>query len=630
MTWAPAFGAIYRPGMTEFRLWAPSAFRVEVVIERSGQPASVHGMSRMDDRFFSVILEDVHPGDLYRYRVDGRGPWPDPASRFQPQGVHGPSQVVDSSVFEWTDHAWAGIPMEELVLYELHAGTFTPEGTFSSAAGRLPVLQDLGITAVELMPVADFPGARNWGYDGVALFAPARCYGSPDDLRRFVDRAHQLGLAVHLDVVYNHIGPDGSYLAALEPQLFSERLHSPWGKGINFDGPGSAMVRRFFIENALYWIHEYHIDGLRLDATHAIVDESPRHFLAELAAEIRHSTRGRRRTLLIAEDNRNLSIVATPAVEGGWDLDGVWSDDFHHQIRRCLAGDRDAYFADFDGSTDGIAATLRQGWFYCGQDAAYFGRKRGADPARLELPSFGMCIQNHDQAGNRVMGDRLHHGITPASYRAASALLLLAPETPLLFMGQEWAASTPFQFFTDHHQELGRLVTEGRRREFARFRAFSDAPAREKIPDPQDLATFLRCRLNWEESQQERHAAVRRLYAALLRLRRTQPALHSCLREDFAVGALGEHALWLHRWCGPYQLLAIIQLRGGGIHRLQPELVSGAGDEWKTVLTTEDSPFCTDPVPILLDPPDLIGFRRPGAIVLTAEGATGKGELARV
>lgn len=629
MTWAPAFGALCRPVSTEFRLWAPAASRVEAVIERTGQPAAVYGLTRTDDGFFSVVLDSVGPGDLYRYRVDGRGPWPDPASRFQPQGVHGPSQVVDSSAFEWTDQAWAGIPMEELVLYELHVGTFTREGTFSSAARRLPLLQDLGITAVELMPVADFPGERNWGYDGVALFAPARRYGSPDDLRRFVDSAHQLGLAVHLDVVYNHIGPDGSYLAALEPQLFSARHRSPWGKGINFDGPGSAMVRCFFIENALHWIHEYHIDGLRLDATHAIVDESPRHFLAELAAEVHHSTRSlRRRTLLIAEDNRNLPIMASPALEGGWDLDGVWSDDFHHQIRRCLAGDRDAYFADFDGSTGAIAATLRQGWFYCGQDSPYFGGKRGADPCAMKLPSFVICIQNHDQTGNRAMGDRLHHGVSPASYRAASALLLLAPETPLLFMGQEWAASTPFQFFTDHHPELGRLVTEGRRREFARFRSYSDPAAREKIPDPQDLSTFARCRLNWDEAQLERHASVRRLYEALLRLRRTQPALRSRLREDFDIEALGEHALWLRRRCGRHQLLAIVQLRGDGVHRLPPELVSGAGAGWKTVLTTEDSLFCTDPVPILFDPPAVAGFRRPGAAVLAAEA--GEGDTERV
>jgi maltooligosyltrehalose trehalohydrolase len=610
MSWQASLGATCLGWGTRFRVWAPEAETVEVVLESQNQ---AHSMSKTGDGYFALVLPSVGAGTLYRYRVDGKGPFPDPASRFQPDGVHGPSQIVDPGQFEWSDQQWSGIEMTDLVLYELHIGTFTPEGTFAAAAKRLAWLKDLGVTAVELMPVSDFPGERNWGYDGVCPFAPARCYGTPDDLRALVSEAHRLGLAVHLDVVYNHFGPDGAYQGTFSGAYFSKKHHSPWGAALNFDGPLSEPVRDYVIENALRWIHEYHFDGLRLDATHAIADDSHRHILASIASAVRASVaQCGRRVQVVAEDVRNLAGMVTPEAEGGWGLDGVWSDDFHHQVRRCLAGDSDGYFQDFDGATSGIAATARQGWFYTGQHAPYFNAARGTDPNGVPLERFVFFIQNHDQVGNRAFGDRLNRTIEPAAYRAASVLLLMLPETPLLFMGQEWAASSPFRYFTDHHAELGRLVTEGRRKEFASFRAFADSEAREKIPDPQDVQTFLRSKLNWEECEREPHAAMLRLYRRLLRLRREEPALRSPAREDFVIEALDDDTLILQRRAGAaVPLLGVVCLRGAGA-------VSVAGHVLgEPAFTTEDAAFCPDPAPVEFDAGDgSIRFQRPGAVVL--------------
>ncbi len=521
-----SLGANWRDGAATFEVWAPEAAHLEVVLEPDAGPHRAHPMRRLDEGYFTIELSGVSPGALYRFRLDGRGPFPDPASRFQPQGVHGPSQVVDPGAFGWTDTAWRGGVLEETVLYELHIGTFTPAGTFRATLERLPYLRDLGVTAVELMPVADFAGDRNWGYDGVALFAPARCYGSPDDLRALVDAAHQLGLSVHLDVVYNHFGPDGAYQSTFSPHYISRSHRTPWGETLNFDGPGSRPVRDYVVENAVRWVREYHFDGLRLDATHAIVDDSPRPIVAEITAAVRDAVAASgRQVLVVAEDARNLRRVVESEAAGGWGAHATWSDDFHHQMRRALAGDTDGYFADFTGSTADIAATARQGWFYRGQDAPSFGGPRGTDPTGISSERFVFFLQNHDQTGNRALGDRLHHTIDLAAWRAASVLLLLLPETPLLFMGQEWGASTPFQFFTDHHPELGRAVTAGRRREFSRFAAFADPAGRETIPDPQDPETFRASRLVWEEQEREPHRSLLRLYRRLLAFRRTEAAL---------------------------------------------------------------------------------------------------------
>jgi maltooligosyltrehalose trehalohydrolase len=621
MKWNPSIGAWPEEAATRFRVWAPDARRIELVAETATGQALRVPLEKSAGGYFEVSLSEVKPGDLYRYQIDGQGPFPDPASRFQPGGVHGPSRVVDPD-FPWTDADWRGVPLEDLVLYELHVGTFTPSGTFAAAAEKLPLLRDLGITAVELMPVADFPGVRNWGYDGVALFAPARCYGRPDDLRRFVDDAHRIGLAVHLDVVYNHLGPDGAYHSVFSAHYASKTHRSPWGAALNFDGPDSAPVRDFFIENALHWIHEYHIDGLRLDATHAIVDNSPRHFLAELSSRVRDSIAdGRRTVVLAAEDVRNLAHMARPVADGGWGMDAVWSDDFHHEMRRCLAGDQDGYFEDFRGTTTEIAATARQGWFYCGQRASFFGGPRGTDPKGLDPRRFVFFLQNHDQVGNRAFGDRLHHvgehGIDLAVYRAATAFFLLLPQTPLLFMGQEWAATSPFQFFTDHSPGLGAQVTEGRRNEFSRFKAFADPRNRAAIPDPQDAGTFQRSRLRWEEAAAEPHAATLRFYQKLLSLRREEAALRS--EESHAVAAAADDAILVRRESGSGEtLLSITRLRGAGSLALRAEELA-AGGPWNVLITSEEAAFAPDPAPPRVDLPSLIiTFERPGAVILKA------------
>ncbi|MBI2817129.1 MAG: malto-oligosyltrehalose trehalohydrolase [Acidobacteria bacterium] len=631
VAWQPSVGAWREGGLTHFRVWVPDAKKLEVVLETFPAGASAFALQKAGNGFFEGSSAEVPPNGLYWYQIDGQGPYPDPASRAQPQGVHGPSQVIDAAEFPWTDATWMGVSLDELVLYEMHVGTFTPAGTFAGAADCLPTLRDLGVTAVELMPVADFPGKRNWGYDGVALFAPARCYGTPDQLRRFIDEAHRTGLAVHLDVVYNHLGPDGAYHGIFSPYYFSQQHKSPWGAAINFDGPHSSQVRNFFIENALHWIHEYHVDGLRLDATHAILDESPRHFLAELAAAIRESLRGsRRQVLVIAEDIRNLAGMVKPESEGGWGLDAIWSDDFHHQMRRCLAGDRDGYFEDFEGTTEDIAVTARAGWFYCGQYARYFGKPRGTAPEGISPRRFVFFLQNHDQVGNRALGDRLHHQIDLAAYRAATALLLLLPQTPLLFMGQEWAASTPFQYFTDHYPELGKLVTEGRRSEFSRFAAFSEPQTRERIPSPQDLRTFLAGQLHWEERGMEPHASTLRFFQSLLLLRCSEPTLLVREAENYNIAALDQDALLLRRHAeGLPALLAVIRLRGAGVEDLRenPHAVAGAGLRWSLLLTSEEESFTTDPMPARLDfDGPVIEFARPGVIILKSIHAHPGGE----
>jgi maltooligosyltrehalose trehalohydrolase len=617
--WHPSLGAWPDLGGTRFRVWAPVAKSVEVVLERPAPAA--HPMARYPDGTWGVRLDGVGIGARYRYRLDGGGAFPDPASRFQPEGVHGPSEVVDPDGYPWTDEDWRGVAHRDLVLYELHVGTFTPEGTFAAAARRLPHLVALGVTAVELMPIADFPGDRNWGYDGVDLFAPARCYGRPDDLRAFVDEAHRLGLAVFLDVVYNHLGPEGNYLSVFSPYYFSEVHENPWGRGLNFDGPHSEMVRNFFIENALHWVHEYRFDGLRLDATHAMIDTRSRHFVTELTTRVRESVHDRR-IFVIAEDHRNLASMVKGEGEGGWGLNGVWADDFHHKVRVALAGDNEGYYVDYSGSMTDLAAILNEGWYFKGQVSTYLGEARGTDPAGVPPRRFVFCLQNHDQIGNRAFGERLHHQIEPAAYRAASVLMLCAPATPLLFMGQEWAASSPFLYFTDHPEELGRLVTEGRRREFRHFRSFADPEAREAIPDPQGESTFARSRLDWDEIEAEPHASTLRLYRSLLALRRTEPSLGYAGPGSFRAFALGETTLLIRQDAavGP-SLLGVIQMQGSARADLagHPALDGLDARRCQVVLTTEDPPFAPVPVPPAVDlagDAPAIRFERPAAVLL--------------
>ena len=569
-----------------YRTWCKHEGAEALVL---GDDSSVRRVIRLEaegDGYFSGIDADGAAGDLYRYRFGDSQGWPDPASRFQPSGVHGPSMVVNPSGYRWTDDTWARPSYDDLIIYEMHVGTFTAKGTFESARDRLEHLVALGVTAIELMPLADFPGDRNWGYDGVMLYAPSRAYGTPDDLRALVDAAHALGLAVILDVVYNHFGPDGNYTGVYHDEYVNEELHTPWGAALNYAAP---QVRAFFLENAPYWMREFHIDGFRMDATHEIADESERHILAEIAEAV-HSLGG----FVIAEDERNEPKLLTPAKRGGYGFDGAWADDFHHVVRVMLTGNREGYYANYEGTPHELAQTLTHGWLFRGQRQTTTRRTRGGDPAGLRPPQFVYCISNHDQTGNRAFGERLGHVISAAAYRAASALLCLVPQTPLLFMGQEWCASTPFQFFTDHNPELGKLVTEGRRKEFQNFAAFADPKQRDMIPDPQAMSTFADSKLRWEEMREERHAQMLLLYQEFLGLRRTHAGLRQRSSDAWLATELenGIVAL-LSGSAGEYRLAVLVDLVGGHDRPNLEEtrLAPGSGRDWRPILSTNEARF---------------------------------------
>jgi maltooligosyltrehalose trehalohydrolase len=555
---APRTGAWLEGDGVTFRVWAPDHARVTYVLY-SSDGATIRREMDADAEaggYFALHVPGVGAGQLYRIRPGGGGPFPDPASRSQPRGVHGPSEVV-SDAFAWTDRGFTGRPIEDLVIYEVHVGAATPEGTFDALVPKLAGLRALGVTALELMPIASFPGSRGWGYDGVALYAPHASYGGPDGLRRLVDAAHAEGLAVLLDVVYNHLGPDGNYLRCYARDYFTDRHTTPWGDALHFDGPGSAPVREHFLANAAMWIRDHHLDGLRLDATHAIADDSPVPIVQAIADRARAAAPDRR-VVVIAEDERNVRDLVLPVPAGGQGLDGVWADDFHHAMRRLLAGDRDGYYRDYRGDAAEIATILERGWLYEGAHSIHHGGPRGTSAEGIDPASFVHCLQNHDQIGNRALGDRLGASVGPGLFRAASALLLLSPHTPLIFMGQEWNASTPFLYFTDHHEELGRAVTEGRRREFAAFGAF----AKESIPDPQAESTFLRSKLDPTEAARAGHAGTLAWYRALLRLRAEHPALASSARRRFRAEALGREGVAIHRFGGGARLVVVVALLG--------------------------------------------------------------------
>jgi maltooligosyltrehalose trehalohydrolase len=626
------FGARPTDRGTCFRLLAGYGGSCELVL-LTGSARGEYRMPQPQDGVAELLVPRAAAGDRYSYRLNGGGPRPDPASRFQPEGVHGPSEVVDPAAYQWSDDDWLGPLVRDLVVYELHVGTFTSSGTFLEARDRLDDLRDLGITAIELMPIADFPGRRNWGYDGVALYAPSRAYGRPDDLRALVNRAHTLGLAVLLDVVYNHLGPEGAYLPEFNPPHLTDRHETPWGQAVNLDGPRGDLVRRFLIDSALHWIREYHIDGLRLDATHALIDGRARHFVRELSDAVheeaarvtveRRSCRPgeHRRVILLAEDERNLSDIVARAGDSAWRMDGVWADDFHHVVRRLVCGDSHGYYADYVGTTAELARTIRQGWLYCGERSRHRQRARGTDPSGVPMCRFLICVQNHDQIGNRAFGERLHHQTDAATWRAVSTVLLTAPMTPLLFMGQEWAASTPFLFFTDLEPALGSLVTEGRRREFRAFPQFQHVEARDRIPDPQADSTFEASRLRWSERQLPRHAGVLALYRALLELRRTIPALGGSSSLSGEAVAPDAQTLIVRRACGPSVCWIVTCLRGSSRVSLDDvAFVPGEASAWEVVLTTEDPRYAEDPNPVRVDMPagPVVAFERPGAVILRA------------
>ena len=539
-------------GHCRFLLWAPFIDKVELhlVAPEDRLVPLVKGKRG----YHHAVVEGVEPGSLYLYRLDGQKERPDPASRFQPHGVHGPSQVVSPS-FAWDDLDWSGLPLQQYLLYELHVGTFTPEGSFSAAIAHLGELRDLGITAVELMPVAQFPGSRNWGYDGVYPFAVQESYGGPEGLRRFVNGCHRQGLAVVLDVVYNHFGPEGNYLGDFGP-YFTDRYHTPWGSAINLDGPHSDEVRRFFVDNALYWVSEFHMDALRLDAVHAIYDRSAQPFLQELAGVVhRRAERMKRRVYLIAESDLNDSRLIRATDVGGYGLDAQWSDDFHHALHTLLTGERSGYYRDF-GTVDHLARAYRNGFVYTGQYSRHRQRRHGNSPRGCPAHRFVVCSQNHDQIGNRMLGERLSQLVPFEGLKLAAAAVLLSPFIPLLFMGEEYGETAPFLYFVSHgDSSLVEAVRKGRRDEFSAFSWLGEPP------DPQDEATFLRTKLDHRLRGQGYHRTLLQFYTELIRLRQAVPALSSLSKEQMDVLAIDkQRLLFIHRWSGPSEAALVLNL----------------------------------------------------------------------
>ncbi|MFY9980354.1 MAG: malto-oligosyltrehalose trehalohydrolase [Candidatus Sulfotelmatobacter sp.] len=529
------FGAqCLEDGSVRFRLWAPAAHKVELSIESAQTDGATRiPLQPLDQGWFELITGAAKPGSHYRFRINDAREVPDPASRFQPNDVQGPSEVVDPTAFDWQDGDWRGRPWEDAVIYELHVGTFTASGTFQSLGDRLDYLADVGVTAIELMPVADFPGSRNWGYDGVFHYAPDSVYGRPDDLKNLVQSAHQRGLMVLLDVVYNHFGPEGNYLNVYAPQFFTDRHHTPWGNAINFDGRQGQIVRDFFIQNGLYWLTEYNFDGLRLDAVHAIVDDSSPNVLTELAAAVHNSTDidPERHVHLVLENDLNQAryLQRTDGCRTRA-YTAQWNDDIHHVLHVLLTGERDGYYADYsDRPVSKLGRCLTEGFAYQGEASIFrSGQPRGEPSANLPPTAFISFLQNHDQVGNRAFGERITTLADRRAIRAAVSIVLLAPSPPLLFMGEEFGTQTPFLYFCDFKNDLAEAVAAGRRNEFARLAKFTDPERRAGIPDPNDPKTFESSQLNWDETARPEHCQWLNLYRRLLGLRRDYVVPHLC------------------------------------------------------------------------------------------------------
>ncbi len=590
-----------------FRCWAPKADRVEVVLESHG---TVHALTRQTDGYWTGLVPEASAGMRYRYRLDGKQAYPDPCSRFQPEGPHGSSLIVDPGAYRWHDQMWRGVTMHGQVIYELHIGTFTSEGTFDSAITRLDDLKELGITVIEVMPVAEFPGRWNWGYDGVGLYASAHVYGDQEAFKRFVDEAHQRGLGVILDVVYNHLGPDGNYLPTFSDEYFTDRYPNEWGQAINFDGPGSRGVRDFFIQNACYWISEYHVDGLRLDAVHAFHDASPVHVVAELSQAARR-TAGQRSVILIAECESQWIHTIQPVAQDGWGLDGVWSEDFHHATRVAATGRSEGYYTDYRGTPQELISCVKRAFLYQGQRYQWQDKPRGTVVSNEPARGFVFFLQNHDQVANQLWGDRLHHRTSPGVYRALTALLLLAPETPLLFMGQEFAASVPFLFFADFPPgRLSAEIHEGRKKFLAQFPSYGSSNAQSAVVDPCDPTTFERSKLDWTERERRRDSLA--LHRDLLRLRRDDQVIARQARDRVDGAVIGPSAFVL-RYAGEDgdDRLLLVNLGADLDFRPAPEplLAPPVGRSW-SFQWSSDAP--TYGGPGVIEPLTETGWRVPG------------------
>jgi maltooligosyltrehalose trehalohydrolase len=577
-----SLGATLQGTCCQFRVWAPAA--QEVMVEVYGQPVERTPLLPVGDGYFAAERADLHAGQRYRYVLDGVA-LPDPCSRFQPEGPHGPSEIVDPRAYRWRDEGWRGIGLNGLVLYEIHVGTFTAQGTFAAAATRLSHLRSLGVTAVEIMPIAECPGRFNWGYDGVAWFAPSHNYGPYEGLKGFVDAAHAAGLGVILDVVYNHFGPDGNYTRSFSPHYLGARA-TEWGEAINYDGEHCAPVRELVIANACEWIRDFHLDGLRLDATQSICDSSPSHVLAELTAAARAAA-APRRIIVIAEDETQRASKLLPVSDGGLGLDALWNDDFHHAARVAATGRREAYYHDYFGTPQEFISSAKRGFLYQGQYYPWQKQPRG-EPMRSPASRCVSYLQNHDQVANSSSGLRLHQISSPALCRALTALQLLGPQTPLLFMGQEFHASAPFLFFADHQEPLRTQVRDGRGEFLTQFASLAGGDGRAALTDPGEEATFLRSKLDWSECTEQNPAL--RLHRELLLLRRLDPVIRGQGYQGFDGAVLGERAFLL-RWfngAGGDRML-IVNLGDDIRERPLPEplLAPPAGTNWALLWSSE-------------------------------------------
>jgi maltooligosyltrehalose trehalohydrolase len=559
-----------------FRVWAPAVSSVEVIIV--GPSGRSMPLDDSGDGYFSATADNIPSGSLYRYRLNGEKERPDPASRFQPQDVHGPSQVIDD-FFPWEDSHWAGWPLQRAVFYELHVGTFTRDGTFDAIVPHIAELKELGVTAIEVMPVAQFPGSRNWGYDGVLPFAVQNSYGGPQGFKRLVNACHKIGLAVVLDVVYNHLGPEGNYLADFGP-YFTDRYKTPWGPALNFDGPESDHVRRYFIANAVYWITEFHVDGLRLDAVHAILDHSPYTFLEQLADEVKQqATALGRQVLLIPESAANDARLIRGRKLGGYGFDAQWNDDFHHALRGVLTGERSGYYQDY-GEFGQLVKAFREGFVYSGEYSAFRRHRHGTSTKDIPAERFVVFAQNHDQVGNRMLGERLSQLVSFEALKLAAAAVILSPFIPLLFMGEEYGEEAPFQYFISHGDGgLIDAVRHGRRLEFAAF-GWPGEP-----PDPQDEKTFLRAKLNHQLKREGKYRALRDFYRELLRLRNELAPLARLSKETCEVrGCESDRVLVLRRGSGREIVTAIFNFNAAPVSLAAPM----ATGRWRKALDSTE------------------------------------------
>ena len=609
----PSFGAIpLGDGQCFFRVWAPKVDRVELQL---GQPLErTLAMTSVERGYHHITVDGVEPGTSYVYCLNGRKSLPDPASRFQPHGVHRPSQVVDPH-FDWTDDKWTGLPLKDYIIYELHVGTFTPDGTFDTAIAYLDELKDVGITAIELMPVAQFPGSRNWGYDGVYPFAIQNSYGGSNSLKRLVDRCHRHDLAVVLDVVYNHLGPEGNYLDEFG-HYFSDRYQTPWGRAINFDGPYSDDVRRFFIENALYWITEFHIDALRLDAVHAIFDQSASPFLRELADSVRQQGELlNRHVYTIAESDLNDSRIVQPKEIGGLGLDAQWVDDLHHAVHTATTMERSGYYEDFNGFHDVVRA-YRRGFVYNGQYSRFRRRRHGDRSDDLPAQTFVVCSQNHDQVGNRMLGERLSQLVSYDQLKLAAGLVLLSPYLPLLLMGEEYGETAPFQFFISHGDpQLVEIVRRGRKAGFASFQ-WKDEPS-----DPQAEHTFENCKLNHNLRHQGHHAILREFYKTLINLRKGEAAFSVIAGNRMEIFSLStEEVMVVRRWIHYHEALSIFHFGGTACTVSVPfpsgrwtKLLDSADVRWQGPGSSlKDEIVTSGEITLTLPPHSFVVFQRKG------------------